>query len=823
MLRTSRDLLRAAQDCGLIDEQQAVQAQSELDTARLTSARQAAEALVEKQSLSRFQVEQLLSGQGSECLIGERYRLSEKLGEGAMGAVYRADDLRLDRQVAVKVLPAHSLHDSDAVARFQREAKALARLSHPNIVQAFDVGEDRGRHYVVMEYVAGKNLHQFVREHGPLSPSRAADCICQAAIGLHHAHEKGLVHRDLKPSNLLLTPDRQVKIVDLGLARFFQDRSPDDELTHTAMGMGTPDYMPPEQFRDARAASRRTDIYSLGCSFYYLLTGEPPFPGGAISDKYSAHESRLPPIEAKCPDAPEGLVEVMLRMMAKQPEARYATALDAAMALEPHIARGSLSSVQIKATASWSGGATPRRAQRATRKWRMLVLAAALATVALAMVGAAAVGTKLLEDRAEKRPRQAVAGDSRDSAAATAPSKEATLPKATSPPLEKDVLTVAQDPELGAQFTSLNAALEKVRPGMTVRVLDRAAYDESIEIADATRFANVTIDSPQGATCQPPAGSRFGFMIHDVPGVTVRGLTLSCGNMAVNGAYLHISGKTAGVRLEKLRFTPPSSIATLVWLESIDIRDDEPPLVIEWCELSGSSTCDSGIRLIGGDDSVSRRVRISDNRIHSAARGVISEGSVQQVHIVGNLFWSCFQAGISLADPAGKTEGVLVANNTVFGGTCGFRAWDREPHESFHAGQIEIRGNLFFDADAGDFVYVHVLGEAFNPLPGAKRDSAKLYQAWRVGDNWRDGSGSMTNFLLDTAPADHLNDQWRFVSRDPAHPDFMRPADDAPYASGGAGRLEDSLPSYAGAIPPSESDRWDWRKTWDARQRSASP
>src|SRR5262249_52838636 len=155
------------------------------------------------------------------------------------------------RHVAVKLLPDGSVHDADAVARFRREAKALARLSHPGIIQAHDSGEDGERHFLVMEFVEGRSLAKILTEKGALLPTRAADYAHQAALALHHAHRNGLVHRDVKPSNLLVTPDGGVKLLDLGLARFLQDQIGDASLTREGTGMGTPDYAAPEQFRDA--------------------------------------------------------------------------------------------------------------------------------------------------------------------------------------------------------------------------------------------------------------------------------------------------------------------------------------------------------------------------------------------------------------------------------------------------------------------------------------------------------------------------------------------------------------------------------------------
>src|SRR5262249_37008517 len=177
----------------------------------------------------------------------------------------------------------------------QREARALAKLAHPGIVQAFDSDSDDGRHFLVMEYVEGQSLADLLREKGPVSPGRAADYVHQAALALQHAHEKGLIHRDVKPSNLLLArPGRQVKLLDLGLARFLQDQILDPNRTREGVGMGTPDYSAPEQFRDAHSADARSDLYALGCTLYHLLTGRVPFPGSSLSEKYKAHCEKEP-------------------------------------------------------------------------------------------------------------------------------------------------------------------------------------------------------------------------------------------------------------------------------------------------------------------------------------------------------------------------------------------------------------------------------------------------------------------------------------------------------------------------------------------------
>ena len=353
-------LLERGQRSGLFSPATAKDLMAQLTADSPLTADEAAARLIEKKVLTLYQAEQLLAGRGDECVIAGRYRILDKLGEGGMGAVYKAHDTQLDRDVAAKVLPARSLNDAGAIARFQREARALAKVSHPNIIQAHDFGEDRGRHFLVMEYVEGVNLAAIVREQGAIKPTLAADMIYQAALGLQHAHEKGLVHRDLKPANLLLSPgqaiagrppqaardssrpaagvtrtyvssaalrSRIVKILDLGLARFLQDQLGDSQVTKEGIGVGTPDYMAPEQFRDALHADARTDIYGLGCTLYQLISGTVPFPGSSFSEKADAHAKKEPiPLEERCPEVPAGLAFVVSKMMAKHPADRFQTA-----------------------------------------------------------------------------------------------------------------------------------------------------------------------------------------------------------------------------------------------------------------------------------------------------------------------------------------------------------------------------------------------------------------------------------------------------------------------------------------------------------------
>jgi tRNA A-37 threonylcarbamoyl transferase component Bud32 len=274
-----------------------------------------------------------------------RYRVLGLLGAGGMGAVYKAEHQVMARTVALKVLNRGLLDNPATVERFRREARAAAQLSHPNIVTAHDAEQASDSHLLVMEYVEGVSLARLIAEKGPLPVHVACDYIRQAALGLQHAFEKGMVHRDIKPANLMLTPSGQVKILDFGLARLAFDSppvpsaGPEEQagglLTQVGTVMGTPDYIAPEQAVDAHAADIRADIYSLGCTLYDLLAGQPPFPEGTAVDKVLAHTRQQPrPLTTVRKDVPRELARVVAKMMAKDPTQRYDTPAEVAGALQ---------------------------------------------------------------------------------------------------------------------------------------------------------------------------------------------------------------------------------------------------------------------------------------------------------------------------------------------------------------------------------------------------------------------------------------------------------------------------------------------------------
>jgi serine/threonine protein kinase len=284
------------------------------------------------------------------------YELVEKVGEGGMGSVWKARHTRLDKLVALKVLPAHLTSDPAAVNRFEREMKAVGKLEHAHIVRAMDAGDFDGLHYLVMELVEGSDLNRLVKERGPRSINEACQMIRQAALGLAHAHAHGLVHRDIKPSNLLLSKQGQVKILDLGLARLQEEGVGDATSGLTAQGtvLGTPDYMSPEQWESTHTVGPACDLYALGCTLFFLLTGRAPFGDtrhSTMVQKMKGHALEEPPrLRSLRDDVPEEIDELCSQLLAKQPQDRLGSAQALAAQLQAILKRLAAAKLSLEQT-----------------------------------------------------------------------------------------------------------------------------------------------------------------------------------------------------------------------------------------------------------------------------------------------------------------------------------------------------------------------------------------------------------------------------------------------------------------------------------------
>lgn len=796
------------------------------------SPREAAAICVEKDLLTPYQAERILAGQVQDCIIAERFVLLERIGAGGMGNVFRARDRELDRVVAIKIMAPHNLQNPDAVMRFKREARALAQFALPNVVQAFDSGEDRGRNFLVMEYVNGVSLQELVRQRGKLPPTVAADYIYQTAVGMDQAHGRGLIHRDIKPANLLLTPEGHIKILDLGLARFVQDQIPDAELTRDNVGMGTPDYMAPEQFRDARSVDPRADIYSLGCTLYYLVTGLVPFPGSSLSEKMDAHENKTPPpLEERCPEVPAGLALTIERMMAKRPGDRIQHMKAVAEALAPYVAGSSPSLPSIRQTISFHGGRLPP-----ARRWRMRSWGAAAITL-MVLVAAALLWPQfvapVLKQPADKSDIESLARDdidrSSDSDAQRAGEGELDQPPARgdqigqqlAAPDDPDVLTVSQAPEGGGAYRTIGAALREVTPGQTIRILDNAVYDEIVRINSPTRQRGIELESAHGATVTANRLAGNLVEISGVAQVSLRGLQIVArGTMTGQpNTLIAVLGPSSGFRAENLRFeapagTPVNALEYGAW----PTADDEPPSVVERCEFSGGSagigviaaTADYKTSYPAGD------LIVRDNMFHDVSMGIVVQGAGRRIQIYGNRILNAGRFGLQLENLLEPASHVLIANNTVFESDIALRVWDVRPRGE----HIQIRNNVFLDSKTSDTLFIDSGGSHTRPRgPG---DGTAVHGVWTMSRNTRqqDPPPALGPFAQAWIPP--AEDDLAAVSSDGFHLDrndldnLLRPKTSLvpPATESNAG--DPPLPDYIGALPPPGFEPFDWNKTWEA-------
>jgi serine/threonine-protein kinase len=348
-----RGLLEAIRQHDLVTTAQLFTLMQEDARGRYAGPRSLAGDLIKRGWVTVYQVNLLLQGRGDDLLLGP-YLLLERLGEGGTGQVFKARHVRMNRIVALKVIRRDLVADNDALGRFYREIQVVSQLAHPNLVHAFDAGPAGATHFLAMEYVDGVDLARLVKEHGPLPVAKACSYIRQTALALQQIHQHGLVHRDIKPQNLLLASGGRkspeppganvpgspgvVKLLDLGLARL-QESVHGKSTTHLPDGrslttltlagpvtIGTVDYMAPEQALDFHQVDIRADIYSLGCTFWFLLTGKPPFPGGTLAQKLMKHQqAELPPLHEQRPGLPAALEPLLKQMLAKRPEDRFRT------------------------------------------------------------------------------------------------------------------------------------------------------------------------------------------------------------------------------------------------------------------------------------------------------------------------------------------------------------------------------------------------------------------------------------------------------------------------------------------------------------------
>jgi serine/threonine-protein kinase len=388
VVATAHELLRILRTSGLVSHDHFFALEAEVRPLK-DDLPGVIEHVLQSERLTVYQLRKVLNGKVGELLVGP-YIVLDRLGEGGMGRVYRARHSRVGHEVALKVVRSTLLANPVVRGRYEREVGAAGSLRHPNIVAVEDAGCDGGRYYLAMEFVDGIDLAVLTRDHRPLEVPEACEYIRQAALGLQHAHDAGFVHRDIKPSNVVVSGERHVpqatdravvKILDMGLVRvvglddvsadsgeFFAPADP--SLTRDGSLVGTPDYMAPEQARDSRTVDHRADLYSLGCTLYFLLAGQPPFAEGTPTEKVLRHRSdQPPPLQALRPDVPTPVAAVVARLMAKDPADRFPTAAAVAAALAPlavYPCGSQPVTIRVRPRRPSTGAETPYAADRST-------------------------------------------------------------------------------------------------------------------------------------------------------------------------------------------------------------------------------------------------------------------------------------------------------------------------------------------------------------------------------------------------------------------------------------------------------------------------
>jgi serine/threonine protein kinase len=322
-LPTAEGFLKSVLKSGLLDRVQLQEALADVPKEQRNDPHALADHLVRKGKLSRFQAGKLLRGSGKGLLL-EHYQVLAPIGRGGMSTVYLARDERSGELAALKVLtPSRWRNQERLLARFQREMELSRRVAHPHLAWTYESGFCLGVYYIAMEYIPGKNLSRTVAESSPLKAPRAARLMAEVASGLEHAHNQGLIHRDLKPSNIMITPNDHAKVLDLGLALMEGEEAEQDVIGGQGYIVGTMDYIAPEQTTDATGVDGRADLYSLGCTLYFALSGQPPFPGGTSREKMRRHRQEEPrPLRELAPDVPVGFAQLVERLMAKDPANR---------------------------------------------------------------------------------------------------------------------------------------------------------------------------------------------------------------------------------------------------------------------------------------------------------------------------------------------------------------------------------------------------------------------------------------------------------------------------------------------------------------------
>jgi hypothetical protein len=383
------------------------------------------------------------------------------------------------------------------------------------------------------------------------------------------------------------------------------------------------------------------------------------------------------------------------------------------------------------------------------------------------------------------------------------------------------LLTVSKNPKDGGRYRSLKNALADAKPWGTIRVLDDATYPEAVVLDRPDRHQGIVVEAPMGATIRLPGSNNQGVTIENVPHVRIKGFRFRSRPIQHYLRFIMLSGHCPGVVLTGLNMKVNAPTARAILLQGVRISPDEDPLWVRNCTIRavGETLCD-GITVMGpgdGDDSTdpSGGIAIRENRIEMAVRGILVQGNVARTHVTGNLLSKCKQSALQVQDLEPGCRQILIANNTASDNQSGFRVWNSPPFKEHQPGQVELSNNLLVRNEFGDMAFFLGLRDG----GGEPGNGRPLIRLWRFRNNWRDLSGE-ASFSLPRAPGD-TKLTGIALPTDPGKPDFMRPANKSPLATGGAGKEDPSLPTYVGAVPPDGAKAWDWDRTWRDRARRA--
>ena len=784
-----------------------------------------AEKLIGDGQITRWQAAKLLQGRHKGFFLG-KYRLQELLGKGGMSSVYLAEHSVMRRNCAIKVLPFKHLDQKGYIDRFYREAQAIAALDHANIVRAYDVDhyeDPEGGpvvHYLVMEYVDGLDLQELVESDGRLDPGVAAAVMLQAAEGLQHAHDGGFIHRDIKPGNLLVDQRGVVKILDLGLARLFgENENETGSVTkdNNQKVLGTADYLSPEQALDSHEVDPRTDIYSLGCTFYFLLLGHPPFEGGTLAQRLMAHQTKdVPPIRKERPEVPESLTNIVDRMMSKSPGDRYQTAEELVKAIGDWMREAGL---DVDAGPTFEN-ATRKSGDSVSQSAVTIVkYGGAPAPPPAGSQNSALAGTAGVPTGASSTPTQATGNDSPDGFfidSSNEPVSSAVLKSGSRRKVKKKsrsktpmiaaacglvtVVVVAVcialfgggggdgddgggdgDGQFGetaglkpemtvgedGDFQSIVEALEFTRKNFAdaswdtqVIKVKAGTYRENIKLESdvADPFPqNVELVADGRVFLEPADGQQPILTIDGIKGFTFRGFRLKS---ATNQPAIALSGYLVGTRIEQLLISDIASQGIKI-TSGLSFRGDDKELLLSRIQFEGAVSSAVGIQFEPQANLQSFITIDSCTFI-----GPFQSGIDFNDYVGGNAVRGCVFAnstiGIRFSGESPVVSSVELLNNTFYNTNRGIQ-FDQHPSE--FSERLSLTRNAFVDCSEGDLFVDRDL---------SRSEFMKLIQRQR--HNWTTRE-EVADQEVDISKRDGRRGftEWDFTTRDSKDRQFLVP------------------------------------------------